>query len=750
MRWFIRIAALTPTILLVLGTLPAQESRMWEAQTVQEEERIALPGSHLLEDEDLRIRRMVAENPEILSDASLRKQAAWSFTVGSAHSWYADDLTSTNPDPNARRYLVPSTCRAVGLNCYIFVEDEAWTSGRVTQAVVDSVEKAFDLSTPADPSKGVYNKCVESFGNPPNIDGDPRIIILILDIRDGYTGSGGFIGGYFFSFNQIPRSVPGYATSNEAEIYFLDSYPLDLTGPSGLQTGMAITSHEFQHMIHFNYDVQELTFFNEMCSLVAEVICGYPVYNQAYYVQETNHYLLDWRSGDNNAVLKDYSRAARFGLYTHDQLGNGIFRYIVASTMTGIAGFDDGLTTSGATARRFDDMFLDWLVANILDDTSVDPKYGYIYSSLLKATGTTYNDPNVPTTGGSLDKLAASYISFVGGSQLGVTFTVDNPSVLIKAVEVGPASKRVVDVTPGSTFLEPEFGTTYTEVHFVVINTDRFFAHGFTYTASGAGVGALELKWDELPPVGYLAQAVGDTICVTFDAQPGATLDSVRVYLSRAGSMSGGIWQFTGVQRPTPLGSPFAVPVTATTPVSGWVTVDLTAQQIDAGSAFAVGFVNVGDPQSSPRVMVTTHPSSGAYHSYSYLNNPGSGSPDWYYLTKSADTVWIYLVRAYVSFPTTDAEGGDMNLPRQAWLQQNFPNPFNPMTTIRFAVPARSWVTLSVYSVMGEHVATLIDGEIEAGEHAVGWSPERLASGPYFYRLRTGSFVETRVMLLIR
>jgi len=693
---------------------------------------------------------MVSENPGILTGALLQKRTAWSFTVGSTYSWYADDLTSTNPDPNARRYLVPSTCRAVGPNCYVFVEDQSWTDGRVNQAVVDSVVAVFDLRTPANSSKGVHDTCVESFGNPPNIDGDSRIVILILDIRDGYSGSGGYVGGYFFSFNQIPRAVPGYATSNEAEIYFLDSDPLDLNSPSGLQTGMSITSHEFQHMIHFNYDVQELTFFNEMCSLVSEVICGYPVYNQSYYVQETNHYLLDWRSGDPNAVLRDYSRASRFGLYVHDQLGSGIFRYIVASAMNGIAGFDDGLAASGTTARRFSDMFIDWLVANILDDPSVDPKYGYLYSALPKATGTTYNDPNVPLTGASLDRLAASYVTFAGGDQLGVTFAVDHPSMLIKAVEVGPSSKRVVDVTPGSLFQEPEFGSTYTEVHFVVVNPDQVFARGYTYTASGSGVGVVELKWDELPSLGYLAQASGDTVCVTFGAQPGARLDSVRVNLSRPGSMSGGIWQHTGVQRPTPLGSPFVVPVIATASASGWVTVDLTAYQLDAGSAFAVGFVNAGNEASSPRVMVTTHPSSGAYHSYSYLNNPSSGSPDWYYLTKSVDTVWIYLVRAYVSFPTTDVDGDEIAVPRQISLRQNFPNPFNPMTTIPFVIPSRSRVTLSVFSVMGEHVATLVDGEMEAGEHVVEWGPEGLASGPYFYRLQTGGFVETRMMLLVR
>ena len=750
MRLFLRVVMLTPALLIALGGVLAQESQGGALITVGEEEVHALPGSHLLRDQESKIRRMLAENPGILGGALLQKRTSWSFTVGSAHAWYADDFTSTNPDPSVSRYLVPSTCRAVGTHCYVFVEDESWTSGRVNQTVVDSVAAGFDLRTPANPSEGVFERCVDSFGNPPNIDGDSRIIILILDIRDGYSGAGGYIGGYFYSFNQIPRSVPGYATSNEAEIYFLDSDPLDLNSASGLQTGMGITSHEFQHMIHFNYDVQELTFFNEMCSLVAEVICGYPLYNQSYYVQETNHYLLDWRTGDNTAVLRDYSRAARFGLYIHDQLGSGIFRSIVASTMTGIPGFDDGLAASGTTARRFADIFVDWLIANILDDASIDPKYGYLYPALPKAGGTTYNDPNVPLTGGSLDRLAASYLSFTGGSNLEVTFTTDHPSVLIKAVEVGPSVKRVLDVTPGGTFREPEFGSTYTEVHFVLINPAQLFAHGYTYAASGSGVGMVELKWDELPAVGYLAQESGDTICVTFDAQPGARLDSVRVNMSRPGAISGGIWQHTGVQRPTPLGSPFVVPVTATSPVAGWVTVDMTAHQIDAGTAIAVGFVNAGDHTSSPRVMVTTHPSSGAYHSYSYLNNPVSGSPDWYYPTKTDDTVWIYLIRAYVSFPTTEADEEEMNVPRQVSLRQNYPNPFNPTTTLSFSIPSRMRVTLTVFSVMGEQIVSLVDTEMESGVHVVDWKPEGLASGPYFCRLQAGGFVETRMMLLIR
>ena len=130
-------------------------------------------------------------------------------------------------------------------------------------------------------------------------------------------------------------------------------------------------------------------------------------------------------------------------------------------------------------------------------------------------------------TGSSLERLAASYLSFTGGDQLQVTITTDYPTTIIKAVEVGPSAKRVLDVSAGVLFTEPEFGSTYTEVHFVLINPGQSVAQGYTYTASGSGSGVVELKWDETPSMGYLAQSTGDTVCVTFGAQPGGRLDSM-------------------------------------------------------------------------------------------------------------------------------------------------------------------------------------------------------------------------------
>ena len=83
-------------------------------------------------------------------------------------------------------------------------------------------------------------------------------------------------------------------------------------------------------------------------------------------------------------------------------------------------------------------------------------------------------------------------------------------------------------------------------------------------------------------------------------------------------------------------------------------------------------------------------------------------------------------------------------------LLQNYPNPFNPSTTIRFTLPGREMVSLKVYDILGREVATLLNGELPAGDHRVQFEGQNLPSGVYFYRLRAGNFVKTRKMLLVR
>ena len=116
---------------------------------------------------------------------------------------------------------------------------------------------------------------------------------------------------------------------------------------------------------------------------------------------------------------------------------------------------------------------------------------------------------------------------------------------------------------------------------------------------------------------------------------------------------------------------------------------------------------------------------------------------------------------------TAIGAGEKATVPLAHSLSQNYPNPFNPSTTIRFGLPTRSRVALNVFTILGEHVAQLLNGEMEAGDHQVQFDGRNLSSGVYFYRLSVspltrrdlvtqerdgqgGDFVQTRTLVHLK
>jgi len=92
----------------------------------------------------------------------------------------------------------------------------------------------------------------------------------------------------------------------------------------------------------------------------------------------------------------------------------------------------------------------------------------------------------------------------------------------------------------------------------------------------------------------------------------------------------------------------------------------------------------------------------------------------------------------------------ELEIPGSYYLKPNYPNPFNPSTTISYSIPEISFVTLKVYDVLGNEIATLLNEEKTAGSYEVEFIATDLPSGIYFYTLTTGSFTLTKKMILLR
>jgi hypothetical protein len=248
-------------------------------------------------------------------------------------------------------YKTTTTCRVVGSRCYLFVEDEIWGSHRITQAGLESLVDAFDRSTPADSSRGIYWVTTNLFGPPPDADADPRILIVVLDILDSPITGTAFVG-YFDVANQAPPT--------SREVIYIDSNPLDIDS----DLARATLAHEFQHMLHWRGDPDEDKWVDEGCSEYAELACGYKDTTRtaaSAFLQVTNTSLTLWED-----LPFDFDQAYLWMTYFVQRYGEGALPALVSTPEDGIQGVDLVLEGIGSD-DRYADLFADWMAATFLD-----------------------------------------------------------------------------------------------------------------------------------------------------------------------------------------------------------------------------------------------------------------------------------------------------------------------------------------------------------------------------------------------
>ena len=389
--------------------------------------RMWIDGTHNL---ITRAHRLGLTFPRSLAPSSPRSLAPRP-QVGDQRKFYAVDFARSGSP-----YFTNATCRVVGDFCYIFVEDAQWQRGTVTHTSLVKLKRAFDETTPGDPSKGIYELETANLGPlPDEIDLDPRIYILVLDIPDNYDSVGTFVAGYFEPINQRRGAVRDPVTgmkfhSNEVEMVYIDADPLDI----GSVMSMEILAHEFQHMIHWRHDSNEDLWVNEGCSdYAALLLCGYGRGNNWHveaFERAPQTSLVYWPGGIRSS-LANYGASYLWMVYLHEHYGGvSTISSLIAHPANGINGINAVLSARGYS-QDFEDVFSDWKIANFLDDTAfASGKYGYRDLDLRIRRGGRHS--SFPVSNLSfIQSWAANYIQFIGGngvSDLQIDFTGRNPA----------------------------------------------------------------------------------------------------------------------------------------------------------------------------------------------------------------------------------------------------------------------------------------------------------------------------------
>lgn len=507
--------------------------------------------------------------------------------VGVTQTLYAVNFTTN------QFYSLSATTRGVGTHCYVMVEDTKWNDSTVTQTIVNNVIAAFDSDansiltkapdyTPgtAPNGDGIYGLDTYYFGNPPDVDSEHRICILLLDIQDGYSGSGGYVGGYFHSYNQGTGTY-----SNRREIIYIDVYPAN---PVAIDT-LGTVAHEFQHMIHYNVDSDESTWVNEACSEFADFVTTGSIRQNASYGPNSNDSLVVW-----SQELIDYDQVALFANYFTDQTGATFnINQLAQNAANSTVGVNAALTALGSSLT-FDTMFENWMVANYINDRTIDTKYGYQWIDFAPMSEYAYHSqfPVATQPSISVNYTGTRYIAFEFGKNLTVNFNGNSGSLVVYAIKIGDSGnaveKMTLDGSNDGVWNFSDFGTTYDKIVLAVGNLTTSGAVSFTYSAT-AEAGTKELiKYDDNASNGfvYAGSNLGFGMKFTPSTYP-AKIDKIRLYV--AGSSQPVQIRIYGSSGSNP-GSQIITPLNLTTPsVDGWWEIPITSKpQIDSGDFYVV------------------------------------------------------------------------------------------------------------------------------------------------------------------
>jgi len=705
------------------------------------------------------IKKTLSKDPDFFKKPINAPKKSTSNSIGDTHTFYALD------NSNNEIYTTDAILKAIGSNVQIWVEVASWDSGYVNQMVVDNILDRLETSTPStsiDPTKGIFEIDTTYFGLPPNYDGDNIVDFLILDIQDNYgEASSSYLAGYFWSGDQ--RTSTPENGSNARDMLYLDSYPgIYSNGIQNIYTVMGTAAHEFQHLIHYHYDQDETSWLNESMSQLAATYCGYGVDNPTLFLNDTDDGLLDWYG-----ELVDYSQVNLWSLYLVEQYGSNFIKHVTQSGLNSVASIDNAMNTLGIEST-FDETFINWTLCNLINDISVNPKWGYRHADMTGLhAGYMKSFVNYPASVSDypLNLYGTAYYEFTNGDSLSILFTSKNDyAKLLRYYSDG--STGLYDLTSNEQYIDNEpIGSVKSSV-LIIGNIIEYGKFSFTVNAYQSST-ITEIKYDDGTPdpfsggytflgTGSDAKDYGWANRFELETDEDTYPAYFKIYASvENGSVNIHIWDITDNYPDNDLITPFPV-----TLVDGWNNIAFPDEaSIVLPKSFFMGFTH-NTAQSNVYVGMDNYSEDG----YTWLIRPDGTIPrvrtSNQALTTLNDSTYAgfnMMMRAIVkSKSATGIETRQLNPVAVSYsLSQNYPNPFNPTTTISYTIPKKSHVKIIVYDIYG-HEVSVLKNEMETSHYnSVTWDSHDMnghsvASGVYFYRIEADDFTASKKMLLIK
>lgn len=346
--------------------------------------------------------------PEVMAESAAPR------SLGEKQNFWVHDL-DTNENNE-----VPATLRYITPHVYFWVQDGLDIDEDEMKDLVDTFENQ------------MYPTNREFFGSEwsPGIDGDEHIYILYS------RGLGFSVAGYFSSSDSTHPLIQEFSNAHEMFLFNADNTPL------GGDYAYAVLAHEFQHMIHWNNDLNETSWLNEGSSELAVLLNGYETGGfDSLYISNPDLQLNDWPN-DQNATSPHYGAGFLFMAYFLDRFGEEATQLLVKDPANGMDSVDDVLQQVGATDPitgqpiTADDFFTDWALTNFLLDKSIaDGRYiynNYPGARRASATETLFTCPQEPLAR-TVHQYGVDYIAIECAGDYTIHFTGSTVTGLLPA-----------------------------------------------------------------------------------------------------------------------------------------------------------------------------------------------------------------------------------------------------------------------------------------------------------------------------